>query len=922
VILGLTFALLALAASLTFVSDATATGAAVKVIVATIAVGVLPGAVASLLWRPRATLGLLEWLAISIALSFGIVHLMTTGMVILHGGVPTASIVLLVALATGLVALLFTRRDSMRVSVGIDDALGLVVLIVLAVCLYAQGSPVAEWEDQIHAAIVRRLAALDHLTLDNLYLTPHVVYTYPFPSTHAFMAFVADIGHIDPLFVYHKIRFFWGPAAVLMIYLGATSVFGGRGIAAAALLTAAVLALTGVFGSVGESYWAQLATFSHASDVAMAVLLPALLALSYRFIDSDAPRERWLLFAGAVALAFTLTVVHIREVVQYTAYLGCFIVIASFCAAFRPLLRRTLLLFAATIAVAAVFLMWHNRVVLHVTDLVDAQRARLVDIAQSLSGRDLVLASAPQVLSAFIQWLDACFLGITPLLLFAAPVAIVTFRFRPLAWLIAASAVAYLLVMNVPALAIPYVYLTYYEILFTPIRNLTPFLQLLAGPVLWIVAMWLWTTVRPRPVAIAALVGVGIALGVVGHVAPISANRSELRFFVPAILAWTAALVYLGRQAPTAHLSRARVATLSVMALVALVALWPTQKPTVPPVFVNVRWAENVSNDDRIDLERRFSLIESERTDTPDTRVYELTDRSRNNVKAIVTSPMVRDTHHIDRSTFGVEESPRPWDRYPSRGLMIAVTIGLWLCGFVVPPLVGASSALNRVVAEASVAPFYRHLVPYALVAIPFFVLTASAELSPARAVPAKPFDTIVSTPADMLAQTDCVERYNVKPALAETHHGGAVTITEVVSCPPDQEVADWIREHVSADAVLATDRWNAFLPSVFLPQQVVAFPGFEYSLPNEQELYPAYLEWYRSGMRDRGVQPFFNDRETPEERRAFLRELGVTHVLVDPQYYWTLRPVLDGLPQLFARRYDNGRWAVYEVGQSSVAMR
>ena len=66
--------------------------------------------------------------------------------------------------------------------------------------------------------------------------------------------------------------------------------------------------------------------------------------------------------------------------------------------------------------------------------------------------------------------------------------------------------------------------------------------------------------------------------------------------------------------------------------------------------------------------------------------------------------------------------------------------------------------------------------------------------------------------------------------------------------------------------------------------------------------------------MQTRGVQFFFNDRETPDERRAFVRDLGVTHVLVDPQYYSTLRPVLDGLPQMFTRLYDSGRWVVYEV--------
>jgi hypothetical protein len=115
-------------------------------------------------------------------------------------------------------------------------------------------------------------------------------------------------------------------------------------------------------------------------------------------------------------------------------------------------------------------------------------------------------------------------------------------------------------------------------------------------------------------------------------------------------------------------------------------------------------------------------------------------------------------------------------------------------------------------------------------------------------------------------------------------------------------------------DAVFAIDRWNVFMPTVFLPQQVVTFSGFEYSLPNENEIYPAYVGRYRDAMQRDGVQPFFNDHETPEQRQAFVRDLAVTHVLVDPQYYRILRPVLDGLPQMFTRRYDSGRWAVYEA--------
>ena len=917
IILAFFFALLALAASLTFVSDATATGAAVKVVAATMAVAILPGALLSLLWRPKAALGLLEWLAISIALSFGLLHLMTTGIIVLHGGIPTASILLLVALAMGFVVLLFRRHDSMRVSVGLDDVLGLIVLVVLAVSLYSQGSPVFDWEDQVHVSVVRRLAALDRLTLDNFYLTPHVVYTYPFPSTHAFMALVTDVGKVDALFVYHKIRFFWGPAALLMIYVGALAVFGTRTLALTSLLTAAVLTITGVFAVVEGSYWGQLATFSHASDVAMALLLPALLALSYAFMVSEERRERTLLCAGSLMLAFTLTVVHVREVVQYLAYLGCFAVVALLCAPFRSMGRRAFVLLATTLVVAVVFVSWHERVVHHVADLVDAQRDKLIAIARATSGRNLVFSPAARVLPSFVLWFDAPFHGVMPLLLFGGPIAVVAFRQRPLVWLIAASSVAYLLVMNVPALAIPYVYLTYSEILITPIRNLTPFLHMLAGPILCIVAVWIWTTIRSRIAAVMAVITCGAVIGVVASLAPIAANQSELGFFVPAILAWTATLLYLARPGPLATLTRARVATFVVIAGLSAVALWPDGTPRhVPPVIVNVRWVEGISDIERVALERRFSLVELQRTDDPETRVYDMTDASRDNVKALVTSAAVRDTFHINRTTFEADNAAvRPWYGYPNQLLLIVAAAGLWMCGFVLPGAVGSRSVTAaRALEQLSAVPVFRSMVPFALFAVPVFVLTFSPTSSPAIPAPVKPFNEIITTPAALLRQIDCVERYNVTPPLAELHPGRTVTLADVVSCPPDPDVVDWVRTHLPVDAVFAIDRWNVFMPTVFLPQQVVTFSGFEYSLPNENEIYPAYVGRYRDAMQRDGVQPFFNDHETPEQRQAFVRDLAVTHVLVDPQYYRILRPVLDGLPQMFTRRYDSGRWAVYEA--------
>ena len=916
-----TFALLALTASTIVVhflpGDDRPLIAALQLVLATTVVGVVPGGLLVLGWRAPLSLGLLEWLAISIALSFGIVHLITVVMILAHGGVPLLSGAIVAACGLCAVGIAVSRRDKgFQLSIHADDVIGLGLLVVLGALLYIQGSPIAEWEDQIHISIVRRMAALPNLALDNFYLTPGVVYTYPFPSIHALMAFITRLSNLDALFVYHKLRFFWGPAALLMIYLGALAVFGRRSVAAASLVTATILTLTGVFAVVEGSYWGQLATHSHASDVAMAVLLPALLALSYRYIDSDAKHERQLLLTGVALLLFMLTVVHIREVVQYAAYLGCFFLVTAFCVPFRRMLGRTATLLGMTVLVAVLYLMWQSTAVTHITSLVGNQRDRVLSIVAATSPRDLVLAPAWQLFPSFILWIDAAFHGLTQLLLLAVPLAVVVFRDRPLVWLIAASGLAYLLVMTIPALAVPYILLTYYEILVTPIRNITPFLHLVAGPLLYGMATWLWTAVRPRAAAVAALVGAGTLIGVVGYLAPVAANRTELGFFVPVILAWGSTFLFLGRKGPLASMDHPRVALAAIAAVVALVALWPDHPPPPPPRdVVNVRWADGVDAVTRTALEKRFTLTELDRSVDPNTRIYQIADLSVTNVQAIVRDPAVEDTHHIDRSTFAVERPPRPWYQYPDRTLLAATAVGLWACGFVLPPLAVRGLRRNGDAAGRFLdSPFHRAAAVYVLVLAPLAAITIVPRLSPAFLEPGLPLGRI-DTPTAMWRQMECVTQEEVSPNLGETYqHGEPVTLRGLTSCPPSRELAEWVETHVPTGAVFAMNRWSLFQPTMYLPQQVVALSGSEFSLPMEDLLNPGYARAYRESMRDRGAQPFFNDQETADQRRTFIRELGITHVLVDPMYYDSMRRVLDGLPQLVSLRYADGRWAVYQV--------
>jgi hypothetical protein len=71
------------------------------------------------------------------------------------------------------------------------------------------------------------------------------------------------------------------------------------------------------------------------------------------------------------------------------------------------------------------------------------------------------------------------------------------------------------------------------------------------------------------------------------------------------------------------------------------------------PAAVHVRWAENVDDARRAELERQYELTAPERTDGR-TFAYALTDVSRANIQALVLDPAIEDTHEINRTAYRV----------------------------------------------------------------------------------------------------------------------------------------------------------------------------------------------------------------------------------------------------------------------------
>ena len=100
----------------------------------------------------------------------------------------------------------------------------------------------------------------------------------------------------------------------------------------------------------------------------------------------------------------------------------------------------------------------------------------------------------------------------------------------------------------------------------------------------------------------------------------------------------------------------------------------------------------------------------------------------------------------------------------------------------------------------------------------------------------------------------------------------------------------------------------------------VDVFRTFDASFVEEDRLFEEYYRFFDERMRQHRIQPFFNAVESPGERDAFVKALGVTHILVNPTHYDELRRVLDGLPGQFVLRYTHKGWAIYEVKDSGPA--
>ena len=273
-----------------------------RVVLPALGVALVPGAAAVLgILRDR-TWPLTEFLVVACGVSIALVQIMTIAALTLHFSTTTTLAVLFLGSALLLGITAFDSKKCAVITYTASEAVFWAMVIALACLLYVEGSPYSGGEDYLHLSVIRRLSMKSDPALNNIYFVPGIIYTYPFPGIHYLNALVSTLGGVDPIFVYHKLRFLWAPIALACVCVVAGRVFQSPRIALASGFTALAFVISGTFAAVPPLMWGQLVPHSHASDVALGVLLPLTLAGLVMLFDAKDSRETGLLFAGTLGL--------------------------------------------------------------------------------------------------------------------------------------------------------------------------------------------------------------------------------------------------------------------------------------------------------------------------------------------------------------------------------------------------------------------------------------------------------------------------------------------------------------------------------------------------------------------------------------------------------------------------------------------
>src|SRR4030095_7565425 len=116
------------------------------------------------------------------------------------------------------------------------------------------------------------------------------------------------------------------------------------------------------------------------------------------------------------------------------------------------------------------------------------------------------------------------------------------------------------------------------------------------------------------------------------------------------------------------------------------------------PAHINVRWSPATTPDVQHRLEQQYHLTYGQRADGR-TFSYDLTDLSRDNIRAMVLDPNVEDTHYIHRTAYRIWRFA-PRSKYHDRGekwgpLLEATIVALGLIAAIAFVLAGGERVLS-----------------------------------------------------------------------------------------------------------------------------------------------------------------------------------------------------------------------------------
>ena len=465
--------------------------AGTKLVVAYMTVGLAPGLLAIHFMPYKKNTFFFQTIGLAGAVSLLIVQMFCVAALLFHFSINVTAITIVSILVLGGVAVnLYDRKtgnqtqDRERPSFLVKA--GIASILITALLLYAEGgistlisgthSPSLGWEDTLHIGIAQRLATTPSPAIDNVFLYPDFVYTYPFPGIHYFYALVSCVGNFsDVIFVYDKGRFYWWLLSVSLCSELAYFLTGRRIVAETVPLVFSFFVITGALARMPGFYVGQVAPMSHAAVVAGDVLLPGALLAAITAIMYDDSRST-LAWPMTIAwgLSMMLILVHPRECVQLLVYLCSFALSLTTLRYKRFYVARALVLTMAILGSLVAYRFWHSEATPALSAVLAADRLEFETFISQMSWKTLIMP-----LGLYTYGINLTFYGLYGIMFVATPIIIWANRDRPGILMIGLSMIGFLLVSYVGWLSIPFIRLTSVEMLTVPVRNWWLFMRLL-----------------------------------------------------------------------------------------------------------------------------------------------------------------------------------------------------------------------------------------------------------------------------------------------------------------------------------------------------------------------------------------------------------------------------------------------------------